>query len=126
MASKAPTGSAAFTGLPGPAAWTAGYERCFETNRQALDQWAKVSEAAAKSMLDLSREMTRFCLARFQADLSACEAVSHAHGAADVSEAQRRFLEQMTAQYFEHASKLADLVTKAAKAGFTVPGQKAE
>ena len=125
MTSKASKGPAAIAGLPDPAVWAAGYARCFEMNRQAVEHWAKLGETMARGMFEISQEMSRFCLARFQADLSACEAVSHAHGPGEISDVQRRFLEDMTAQYVEHASKLADVVSKAAKAGFTTPEQKA-
>jgi hypothetical protein len=103
---------------PDTSAWTAGWLPFLtEANRLALDQWMKSSEALLQGALTISQEMAEFAQARLREDVEVCGKLAKCHDPNEAAECQREFVNKATAQYLEHANKLAALMTQLAGTG---------
>jgi hypothetical protein len=100
--------------------WTAGWVPLItESNRLALDNWTKSSETILNGSLMFWQELAEFAQARLREDVEACGKLARCRGPNEAAECQREFVGKATAQYLDHANKLAVLMTKLAGEGFT-------
>lgn len=95
---------------PGPdlSAWLHGQDAVLRT-------WAQLGNGMMKNAFELSQEITTFSLSRLQAGMGAWEGFASCRNPSDLFDRQRQFVEQMTRQYFDEASKVATRMLELAR-----------
>ena len=121
MAEKTKAAAAVLVNWPDMTKWTSGWAPLAQAQRLAVGNWMKANEAMLSGALALSKEMSEFAQARLREDLGIYERLAKCQNPSQAAECQREFAKTATAQYLDHANKLAGFMTKLAAAAFTLP-----
>jgi len=102
-----------------------GWTPLVEANRLAVGNWMKANEAILNGALALSKELAEFAQARLREDFRVYEQLAKCQNPREAAECQREYTKTATAQYLDHANKLANLMTKLTAATFALPRHSA-